>query len=501
MAISFRRYVDITSGVGGEAGVRQRDLIGRLFTVNSLLPPGSFIEFDSADDVATYFGSSSEEYLRAAFYFSWISKNITRAKKIAFARWVSQAVAPVVYGATGAQAVSTYTGINAGSLSVTLGAETHTLTGLNFGAATSLSDVAGVVQAAIRVAGTGALWDTATVAWDATAKRFILTGGEVGEAAIVIAAGSTGTDVASLLGWLSDAILCEGADAESITDTLSASADASNNFGSFLFLPTLTLEEVEEAAIWNATQNVTYQLMVPTAAADASAWSAALLGYAGVALTLAGPTGEYHEMVPMIVLAATNYSARNSVQNYMFQQFSTLTPTVTTTTKANIYDPLRVNFYGRTQTAGQYLDFYQRGTLCGGSTAPVDMNTFANEQWLKDAVGAAIMSLLLSLARISANTQGRAQLLATVQSVVQDALYNGAISVGKTLTSTQKLYITEQTDDDKAWLQVQGIGYWLDCSMESTTTTDGRTEWKAVYTLIYAKDDAIRAVDGTHILI
>jgi hypothetical protein len=63
--ISQKRYVDITSGVGGGAGVRTRQLILRIITTNTLLAPGQIKEFETADDVLTFFGDSSEEYKRA----------------------------------------------------------------------------------------------------------------------------------------------------------------------------------------------------------------------------------------------------------------------------------------------------------------------------------------------------------------------------------------------------------------------------------------------------
>lgn len=501
MAISIRRYVDITSGVGAGATVRRRDLITRVFTVNPLVPTAAMVEFTSADDVAAYFGSTSEEYARAAFYFAWVSKNIRRAKKVSFARWVDAAVVPLAYGVKGAQSLAGWAAISAGAFTLTLGADSEDITGLDFSAAASLSDVAGVIQTAIRAAGTGDLWDLSTVAWDATAARFILTGGTTGAAAIAIAAGAS-NDIAARAGWLTGAILSDGSGVETITDSLAASTEADNNFGAFVFTNSaaLTLDEVVEAATWNATHNVMYQFHARTVAIAAADWSEALMGLAGCGLTLASPVdGEYPEMVPGMILAATDYSARNAVQNYMFQQFD-LTPAVTTNA-ADTYDPLRVNYYGRTQTAGQTIDFYQRGVLMGGSTAPVDMNTYGNEQWLKDAAASAILTLLLTLSKVSANVTGRAQVMTTLQSVVAEALNNGVISVGKDLTTTRKLYITEMTGDADAWRQVQSIGYWLDVVMQSFTTTDSRVEWKAVYTLIYSKDDTIRAVDGTHTLI
>lgn len=499
MAISFRKYVDITSGVGGNSPVRQRDLIGRLFSSNELIPPASFLEFDNVDDVLTYFGSTSDEYKRAAFYFGWISKNITRPRKISFARWVETAVAPMVFGAVKTQPLAAYTAVTAGTFSLTLGATTHTIGPMNFSSATSLADVAAIIQTAIRT-NTGAQWTAATVVYNATRGSFDFEGGVAGAAAIAVAAGTGGSDVAAQLGWLTGAILCDGSAVETVTNTLSASADSSDNFGSFLFVSALSSDEIEEAAIWNDAQNNKFIFCSPVSSANASAYSAALIGYSGVALTLSDVSGEYPEMVPMIILAATDYNKRNAAQNYMFQQF-TLTPGVTTTTVSNSMDNLRVNYYGRTQTAGQFIDFYQRGVLMGLATDAVDQNTYANEAWLKDAAGSKIMELLLSLSRVSANNTGKSQLQATLQSVIDLGLFNGSISVGKPLTTTQKLYIGQLTGDDLAWHQVQNSGYWVGVTFETVTTVDGRTEYKAVYSLIYSKDDAIRKVEGTHTLI
>src|SRR6202034_2963574 len=97
MAISFTRYVDITSAVGAQQIVGTRQLIGRLFTENLLLPTESFIEFNSAAEVGAYFGTTSVEYLRAQFYFNFISKSATSPTTISFARWTNVAQAPMIF--------------------------------------------------------------------------------------------------------------------------------------------------------------------------------------------------------------------------------------------------------------------------------------------------------------------------------------------------------------------------------------------------------------------
>jgi hypothetical protein len=500
MAINFRKYVDITSGVGAGSAVRRRDFIARLFTNNPLVPTGSLIEFDSAEEVLAYFGAASEEYKRAAFYFSFISKNIKRAKKISFARWVDEAVAARIFGDTDDKALATFTAIANGSFRLTIGATTNDVTAVDLTGAASLAAVAALIEDAIQ-AESGGQFTGATVTYDATRGSFNLVSGTVGAAVIAVEPTGAGTDLAAPLGWLgTGAILSDGSAVETVTATLDASAGASDNFGSFAFLPPLSIEEVTEAATWNATQNVKYIYAVPVIDANAEAYYDALSGKQGVAVTLSEVADQYAEMAPMIILAATDYTARNSVQNYMYQIFD-LTPGVDDTTKSNTYDDLRVNYYGRTQTAGQFLDFYQRGVLMGLPVNPVDMNTYANEMWFKDAAGASIMELLLALARVSANTKGRIQLKSQLQSVINEALFNGTISVGKLLSNTQKLYIGELTGDDDAWRQVQDIGYWYDVDMQSYVTQDDRTEYKAVYTLIYSKDDTVRKVEGSHVLI
>lgn len=496
MSISIRKYVDITSGVGAGNVVRERELIGRIFTENPRVPVDSLVELSNATDARAYFGSGSEEAERATFYFSFISKNIVAPKKLQFARFAAIASAPRVYGARVTAPLASFVAVTAGALSVTAGANTAALTGLNFSAAVSFANVASILQTAIRAA-SGSQFTTATVTYDAPSQSFNFTG-SVAEAAPVSVAASS---LASLLGWGLTAVFSPGVDAATPLEAFDASAEASNNFGSFLFMSDLTEVQIVEVAEANAARNVEFMYTVGVDDDDATSLAAALLTTAGVTLTYAPVASEFDEMAPMIVMAATDYTKRNAVQNYMFQQFTGLTPKVSTNALSDEFDAVRINYYGNTQTAGQQINFYQRGVMGGLATALVDQNIYANELWLKDAATANIMSLLLSVGRVPANADGIGQIVAILQGVIDRALFNGVISVGKTLTVLQRLYVTEMTDDELAWHQVQNAGYWITCIMEPYVTVDGRTEYKATYTLIYAKDDAVRKVEGTHVLI
>jgi len=499
MTINMRRYVDITSGVGGGATVRQRELIGMLFTTDPRVPVDAVVEMESASDVMSYFGAGSPEYLRAAFYFDFVSKTITAPKKIAFTRYSPDATAAAIYGSRAVLTMSTWKAITAGSLTLIVGGVTSALTALDFSAAVSLADVASTLQAAIRQQ-TGAAFTAATVAFDVSRAAFNFTSGATGKADIAI--GSSGaTDIAGKLGWTGSlTVFSPGTDAEEPVEAFTRSADRNNNFGSFAFIPVLTLEQIVAVAQANSGRNVEFMYCIRTTAEDAQAVNAALIDLSGVGVTLAPNEAEYDEMAPMILLAATDYTRRNGTQNYMYQQFN-LTAKVDSNLDADYYDPLRVNYMGVTQTGGQLIKFYQRGVMMGVATAPVDMNIYANEMWFKDTASAALMTMLLALPKVPANTDGRGQVIAILQGPIEAALSNGTISVGKALTIPQRLYVTQMTGDEDAWHQVQAMGYWLDCAMQSYTTEDGRTEWKAVYVLIYSKDDLVRKIEGTHILV
>jgi hypothetical protein len=509
MPINISNYVDVTSGVGAASQVATRNLGGMIITGNPLCPTGGIKTFTSAADVGTYFGTSSEEYKRAVFYFGWVSKNVTSPQQLSFYFWNNNAAThSLIFGAPPIDALAAFNAISAGQLTLTMGGSTHTLTGIDLSGAGSLAAVASDVQAAIRAYSAGGTeWTGATVTYDSTSGAFDLVSGSTGADTVGVAA-AVSNDLAGPLGWLSpNTVLSNGTAAQTVTAMLTALVGQSNDFGSFLFTTglALNLTTVEAAAAWNnsLTPNVQFIYTVQVTPTNASTWQAGLRQTGGVTLTLASPgaaaSTEYPEMCPMMILAATDYNATNSVQNYEFQQFN-LTPSVTTDADYNTYTGLNINFYGVTQTAGRQIAFYQQGVMFGLATDPLDQNTYANEIWFKDALTASLMNLLLALSQVPANNTGRAQVLSTIQSVINVALNNGTISVGRTLTTQQQLYVAQITGSPTAWQQVQNAGYWVGATIE-TYTVGSNTEYKIVYTLIYAKDDVIRLIQGSDILI
>lgn len=169
MAISITRYVAITSGLAGQNAFQARALLARYFSNNSLIPPKTLLQFTTAAEVLSYFGPQSEEYLRAAFYFSFVSKApFSSPQAIQFYRFVQSAIAPsIVPIMNNNSLIASWTSITSGSFILQMGGSTETISGLNFSGASTLADVADIVVDAIRDAGsfdlTGTTNTTTTV--------------------------------------------------------------------------------------------------------------------------------------------------------------------------------------------------------------------------------------------------------------------------------------------------------------------------------------------------
>lgn len=383
-----------------------------------------------------------------------------------------------------------------GSITLTVGGTDYALTGLDFGSAASFADVATTVQAAMVTAGLS----NATVSYNSTRGGFDFDSGDAADGAVTVT--DTDSTTAAALGWDSDAIYSTGVSAETVTDVIDAAAIEDNDFGSFLFIDDLTIDEVEEAAIWNDAQNVLYMFLVSVTADDAAAYYSTLSGYGGTGVTLTTDdvADEYHEQFPAELLASTNFDDDNASKNYMYQQDSRRSATVTTSTDKAAYDALRVNYFGQTQESGELLEFYQEGQLMGGSTDPLAMGVYANEMWLKSELKAQALSMFLAFEQISADNTGLAIWETYLQAVCDQAVDNGVFSTDKTLTTTQQLYITQKSGDSLAYKEVASKGYWYDSEIVSTTEDDVTT-YAIEYTLIYAKRDSVDSVSGTHVLI
>lgn len=149
--------------------------------------------YTGLDAVADDFGVNAPEYRAARRHFA----QAPRPSELYIGRWAQVATAGLLHGGIltpAQQLLSNFTSITNGSLTITVDGTVRTKTGINLSSATSLSQVAALVQST-----GGALGGTVT--WDAIRGRFDVTSATAGTSSSVApaAVAGAGTDLGPLM--------------------------------------------------------------------------------------------------------------------------------------------------------------------------------------------------------------------------------------------------------------------------------------------------------------
>ena len=350
MSIPLAKFINITSAVGGGNNVAVRQLIGMIFTNNVMVDPLVPLAFTGGPAavltaIGKYFGTTSEEYARASVYCSYVSPAIRQPQSLAFAQACGAVLPSSIYGVTGSYVYTGFTGITAGVIKFNFAGTQVEVIGVNFSTAVSLATVASLLQTALRLNASPYL-TTATVTYDAVNSRFdfIASPSAVTQGTFaMVQDGTQGTtDIAYALGWYASqgAVIVSSSPILTPVQAFTNAVNITNNFGSFCFTnqAALTLLQQEAVATYSAALNLTFQYQLMVTPTNYVATQAGLASTGGVGLTYQLVTlNQYPEMIPMAIEAATDYTQRNGVTNYMYRQIPNITASVT----GNATDPVR----------------------------------------------------------------------------------------------------------------------------------------------------------------
>lgn len=274
-----------------------------------------------------------------------------------------------------------------------------------------------------------------------------------------------------------------------------------NNFATFTILGLTDSTEIATLAGYVAQNYPSeFMMVVPVTSSNYVTIQSATANINGVSLELCGSdenTGKFNFVMPMSITATTDYNKENGTVNYMYMQDNNMAVVVDNDTSATTYDNVKVNYYGRTQQAGQKLAFYQNGVLQGNYQ---DQNIYVNEIWLKDALTTKFLNYMLLTSNWYANKGGQAIGQGLVADVIDRAKLNGTITTEKELSEADKVYIYNITADENAWRQIYQEGYFLATNIEKKTINNQDT-FVFNYLLLYSKGDSIKKVEGLNILI
>ncbi len=500
MTISQSKYVDIQSGINRTQLAREKELIARIFTNNSIMPIGVY-EFDDIRQVEETFGGLSVEYVIAEKYFNYVNKYARKPQKISFARDFSGGMNSFVQSKEEANSLASLKTITDGLLTINIATAPSeaSITSINLSSATSYNDVASLIQTAIRAYGTSEseeLLEGAIVTQNDGKFRVELDGG------IPFEFDETNLSTALKISKNDNIVSSRGADATSnYEDVLESSYQENSNFATFTFIDNeINSDSWFEIAKWGMNNHPSeFMCVIPVTFANKNEIQDKVKDVDGVSLELCEEVGNgrFNFIMPMAITATTDYNKENGTVNYMFNQYNQMEVMVDDDGSAEDCDNKKINYYGRTQQAGQKIAFYQNGVLQGGFQ---DQNIYVNEIWLKDALATVFLNYMLSTSNWYANKSGQSIGQGLITDVIDRAKLNGTITTEKEINVDDKVFIYNITSDENAWRQIYQEGYYLMTDIVKVTENN-QIKYKFVYTLVYSKGDSIKKVEGYNILV
>lgn len=269
------------------------------------------------------------------------------------------------------------------------------------------------------------------------------------------------------------------------------------------------LKKLLEVAEFNATLDAKYLFVVNRVRGLSS--SGIVAGECSIFENVAGTifvsgATDVSAYMPMAILGSTDYST-GQVVNFMFKQFGNEEPTVMDDRTYSEFNQAYVNFYGRTQTNGQTLDFFQRGFNTDGT----DTAVYCNEMWFKAVCETALMGLLVSRERLPADALGVDLVKLEVIDCCSDAIRNGMFMqkepAAKDIRSVREIVVGTggaETDVGSIEADISTKGYSVYAyltELENTDKLGPKAEKAIVYYVFYGTADSVRYIKGNDILL
>lgn len=478
MPISASQIVQVNPRLLKPGGT-DLELNGLLLSQSETIPTGMVLAFGEPDAVGAYFGLQSPESTMAQVYFMGYNNSFIKPRALYVTRRISIAAAPWLRGGNVSATVAQLRAVTDGSLTLSLGSYTATVTGISFAAAVSYSDAAIILQGAIRAetAG-GAAWTEAAVTYSSLFGAFTITGGEAGAEQTVDYGRGTVADILGLT-LAGGGVTSQGSDPLTESENMQEVLDHTSNWATFATVWQPTQEEVLAYAAWGTTKGVNYlyifnDLDPKLLQAGNTATIAAALK-AGDLSAVAGVYGD-HQYAAFIMgsVASIEWNRTAGTITTAFKSQDGLAPTVENSTDALNLIAQGMNFYGNYATRNDQFVFLYPGNMFGRY---LWIDPFVNAIWLNNAIQVALMSGLTQSPRTPYTDAGYALVRSWLQDPINRALKNGVIEPGVVLSESQKAQINREAGLNIA-PEVETNGYYaqvIDAGAQVRVTRDSPT--------------------------
>lgn len=442
------------------AGGNPLALNGLVLSTSSSLPYGAPLSFASSLAVSDYFGASSNEAKMAAVYFAGYDGCTQLPSAMLFSRYPAADIPAFLRGAKNTATLADCTAITTGTINLSVDGTPLVITGIDFSTATSLAQVASLLQTKI-----GA---SVTVTYDTTFQAFVITSATSGATSTITAA--TGT-VATLLNLtaLAGATLSQGADQTTPTAAMNAIIQSTQNWVSFTSTFEPSLDDAEEFAVWVDQTDGRYLYVSWDTDVTATQTPASFTGLGKYLAdnNLSGTALVWYDFklaaFMLGTIASIDFGRTNGRITLAFKSGSGVFTEVTDLTVAENLMANGYNFYGVYATANDQFIYFYNGQVSGEYNF---IDSYVNSIWLTNQCQLALMALLTSIGSVPYNPSGYGLIKAALQDPINQAITFGAIRPGVVLSASQAAQVNtaagviiSDTLNTRGWyLQVQDPG-------------------------------------------
>lgn len=429
--------------------------LNAVFLTTNALAPMSLQSFPSADDVATYYGSASDEAKLAVNYFLGFD-NSTRKPGTLFITAVAQtARAAWLRGQSLAGMTLSQLQSISGTLSVTIDGTVKSAAALTLTTASSFTNAATMITTALSLSG------GSSVTWDALQSNFVVTSGTTGATStMTFASGTTAAPLGLTAGTLS-----QGSALETPNTTMDRVKSLNQDWASFMTVQEPSTPGKTNYAIWTNAQNNRYAYIAwDSEVGNLVANNGAMFGSIVDTLNYEGTCVFYN--TPAVAafvcgyIGSINFQALNGRATPAFKSQTGLATTVDTLANASAVLSNNASYYGLYQApgAGNIYSILYDGRMNGSKFRWLD--TYVNQIYLNAQLQLAIFVGLTQNNSVPYNSQGEALIRAWCADPINEALNNGSIRVGVPLSQSQKAAISSQVGFDVS-TQLEGQGFYL----------------------------------------
>jgi len=445
MTIPASEIVAIQPGVISGGG-SPLSLNGVMITFSELIPAGTALSLSSSDAVSEYFGTGSIEHTLSINYFLGFSTSTIKPGALLFWNYVDTPRAAFLRsGSFSGVSLATLQGFS-GIIALEVDGAFVISGPINLATATSFSNAATLIEAGFA--------GQVTCRWNSVNSTFTLTSSTTGSTSSITYA-TTGSFSTSLK-FTSEtgAVLSQGQDVMTVFESMTALKNTTQNWAAFMTVVSLDDIDSQKFAEWVNAQNLRFIYVCSDSNSQATianstncfGFTVKQAGYECVELVYVPDETDLAAVAfSMGIKASTNYDSLNGALTQKFKSQSGIIPTVTDAQIARNLTANGYNYYGVWATGNDQFQGYAEGQI-SGKWKWVDEVT--NEIYLNSQFQLYLMDFLFQINKIPYNDPGYALIRNAMLPAINQALLNGTIQRGVTLSESQKAIINQAVGVD-----------------------------------------------------